>query len=319
MATGQTLRRAETWAVVVLSALCLQCGSTTTGPSAVPSAQLAPMAALSPGVTTPAVVLPPEVLVGAGDIGLCTGGGNPQATARLLDAIDGTVVALGDNAYMSGTAEDYRNCYDPTWGRHKSRTRPVPGNHEYETAGGAPYFDYFGMNAGPPGLGYYSFDLGNWHVIALNSNIAVGAGSAQGRWLRADLAASQAQCTIAYWHFPRFSSGRHGDQPQMRDFWSLLYDAGAEIVLSGHDHDYERFGLQDADGGADPVRGLRQFVVGTGGAVPTPFIDVRPNSEARITNTLGVLKLTLGAGRYSWELVPVPGSGSGDAGSATCH
>jgi 3',5'-cyclic AMP phosphodiesterase CpdA len=260
--------------------------------------------------------LPPEVFVGAGDIGLCSGGGNPAATARLLDAIAGTVFTAGDNVYPSGTAQEFRECYDPTWGRHKGRTRPVPGNHEYETGGAAPYFEYFGTNAGPPGLGYYSFELGNWHAIALNSNIPVGAGSAQGAWLRADLASSRARCTIAYWHHPLFSSGQNGNQSQMRDFWRLLYDADADIVLSGHDHLYERFTPQQQDGFPDPTRGIRQFTVGTGGALLSPIVTVRPNSEVRIS-ALGVLRLTLNADSYQWSFIPV--SGPGDSGTGTCH
>jgi hypothetical protein len=258
----------------------------------------------------------PEVFVGAGDIALCTGDGNHEATARLLDSIGGTVFALGDNAYFSGTAEEYRDCYDRTWGRHKLRTRPVPGNHEYESPGAIPYFDYFGPNAGPHGLGYYSFDLGSWHVVALNSNIPVSAGSAQAAWLRDDLSASRARCTIAYWHHPRFSSGNHGNQEQMRPFWQILHEAGADVVLSAHDHIYERFAPQDPDGFPDAVHGIRQFVVGTGGATPYSFPSVRPNSEMRIS-AFGVLKLTLSADAYDWEFVPV--SGPGDFGTGVCH
>jgi hypothetical protein len=161
------------------------------------------------------------VFVGAGDIGLC-GSPGPELTAKLLDGIPGTVFTLGDNAYNSGTAREYRDCYDRSWGRHKVRTRPVPGNHEYESPGAAPYFEYFGFNAGPAGLGYYSFDLGAWHIVALNSNIAARRNSVQGQWLRADLASSQSRCTIAYWHHPLFTSGPDGATAEMRDFWSIL-------------------------------------------------------------------------------------------------
>ncbi len=262
--------------------------------------------------------LPTEIFVGAGDIAQCGSEGmaRSQATARLLDGVGGTVFALGDNAYPSGALQDYRNCYDPTWGRHRARTRPVPGNHEHETAAGAGYYEYFGANAGPAGRGYYSFDLGNWHVIALDSSIPVGNGTAQAAWLRHDLATSSKMCTLAYWHFPRFSSARHGNQPQMGEFWRLLHDAGAEIVLAGHDHVYERFGPQDPDGLPDPQRGIRQFVVGTGGAPPYPFVDVKPNSEVRISTT-GVLRLALKAGGYDWDFIPV--SGQADSGSGNCH
>jgi hypothetical protein len=270
----------------------------------------------SPAPFVPEIALPTETFVGAGDIGQCGPGGVPQATARLLDSIDGTVFALGDNAYPSGSAQDYRNCYDPTWGRHKNRTRPVAGNHEYDTASASGYYEYFGGDAGPFGVGYYSYELGNWHVIALNSNIPVGRASAQASWLRADLAARATKCTIAYWHFPLFSSSRHGNQEQMREFWRILYEAGADIVLSAHDHVYERFGPQDPDGSADLERGIREFVVGTGGAPPYPFVDVKPNSEVRLS-TNGVLKLALKAGSYDWTYVPV--SGPADSGSGSCH
>ncbi len=310
--------RATTWTVVVLGVVCLSCGSTTlTGPTGVPPRVSASNAIPIPSVPDIAsLARPTEIFVGAGDIGQCGNGGVPQATARLLDSIGGTVFALGDNAYPSGRAQDYRDCYDPAWGRHKGRTRPVAGNHEYDTASGAAYYDYFGPNAGPPGAGYYSFELGNWHVIALNSNIAVGRASAQAAWLRADLAGSSAKCTIAYWHFPLFSSSKHGNQAQMREFWRILYDAGADLALGAHDHVYERFGPQDPDGSPDQERGIREFIAGTGGAPPYPFVDVKPNSEVRMSAN-GVLKLALKSGGYDWDFVPV--SGPGDSGSGTCH
>ena len=302
--------------VVVLSVISARCsGREVTGPSDVPKATT-PFLPPRSDAAFPVEQSRPEVFVGAGDIALCTSDGRHEETARLLDGIGGTVFALGDNAYSSGSAEEYRNCYDRTWGRHKSRTRPVAGNHEYESPGASPYFEYFGPNAGPYGVGYYSFDLGGWHVVALNSNVPVSAGSAQGEWLRADLSASRATCTLAYWHHPRFSSGQHGDQGQMRDFWQILHDAGAEIVLSAHDHTYERFAPQDPGGFPDGARGIRQFVVGTGGAKPYPFTNVRANSEVRLS-TIGVLKLTLSAGGYDWEFVPV--SGPGDFGTGVCH
>jgi len=308
--------RAIALAVVVLGVVCLSCGGTRdtlTGPTNLPTGV---RSATPSGPDLAPLALPTEIFVGAGDIGQCTGGGVAQATARLLDSIDGTVFALGDNAYPSGTAQDYQGCYDATWGRFKSRTRPVAGNHEYDTAAGAPYYAYFGANAGPASAGYYSFDLGNWHVIALNSNIPVGRASAQAAWLRADLAASTARCTLAYWHFPLFSSSQHGNMDQMREFWRILHDAGAEIVLSAHDHVYERFAPQDPDGSADPERGIREFVAGTGGAPPYPFVNVKANSEVRMSAN-GVLKLTLKAGSYDWNFVSL--AGPGDAGSGTCH
>ena len=305
---------------VVLSLVSTYCGrrgETLTGPTDL--ASFASTAFLTTESDTELPLGPPaapEVFVGAGDIALCTRDGNHEATAQLLDAIGGTVFALGDNAYYSGTAEEYRDCYDRTWGRHKNRTRPVPGNHEYETPGASGYFDYFGINAGPHGLGYYSFDLGAWHVVALNSNIPVSAGSTQGAWLRADLAANRSRCTLAYWHHPRFSSGQHGNQEQMRDFWQILHEAGAEIILSAHDHVYERFAPQNPDGFPDPAHGVRQFVVGTGGARPYAFASLRANSEIHMS-TRGVLKLTLSADGYTWEFISV--AGPGDFGTASCH
>jgi calcineurin-like phosphoesterase family protein len=313
---GSRVKRAVRWTLASLAVVGLSCGGTRTGltgPSTLPIGNLAEI----PFGTDVTPVFPTEIFVGAGDIAQCTDGGVPQATARLLDSIDGTVFALGDNAYPSGTAENYHSCYDTTWGRHKSRTRPVPGNHEYDSAStAAPYFDYFGASAGASGLGFYSYDLGNWHIIALNSNIAVGARSAQAAWLRNDLTVNASRCTLAYWHFPLFSSSKHGNIEQMREFWRILDDFGAEIVLSAHDHVYERFAPQDADGVADPVGGIREFVVGTGGAPPYPFVDVKPNSEVRLS-TNGVLRLALKAGGYDWTFIPV--SGEGDSGSATCH
>jgi Calcineurin-like phosphoesterase len=261
-----------------------------------------------------------SVFVGAGDIADC-GNDNDEATASLLDGIAGTVYTLGDNAYSSGTATEFAQCYDPTWGRHKARTRPSPGNHDYKTSGASAYYDYFGALAGPSGQGYYSFDLGGWHIISLNSEISMSAGSAQETWLRADLAASSAQCTLAYWHKPRFSSGtKHGSNTSAEPLWQALYDFHAEIVLGGHEHNYERFAPQTAAGVADPTNGIREFVVGTGGESHyddegTPL----PNSEVFNGTTYGVLKFTLGTGTYSWEFVPVAGQSFSDSGSGTCH
>jgi acid phosphatase type 7 len=259
----------------------------------------------------------PETFVGAGDIAIC--GGNAEATAKLLDSIGGTVFTLGDNAYSSGTRADFQNCYDPSWGRHRSRTRPSPGNHDYATPGAAPYFEYFGANAGAPGVGYYSFDLGAWHIISLNSNVATDAGSPQAAWLRADLAANAApRCTLAYWHHPLFSSGPNGSRetPVMREIYRILYNASADLVLVGHDHTYERFAPQDADGRLDPLRGIRQFVVGTGGVPLYDFPAIQPNSEVRL-KAHGVMRLILSSDRYQWDFLAV--SGAGDSGTTPCH
>ncbi|HEY3279468.1 MAG TPA: metallophosphoesterase [Gemmatimonadales bacterium] len=257
------------------------------------------------------------VFVGAGDIGDC--GNAARTTAALLDSIPGTVFTAGDNAYGSGTADQYASCYDPTWGRHKARTRPTLGNHDYRTDRGAPTYQYFGALAGDSGRGYYSYDLAGWHIIALNSNLDLKPGSAEERWLRADLAAHPARCTLAYWHHPLFSSGEHGNYAPARPLWDALYEAGADVVVSGHDHTYERFAPQTPAGRPDPARGIREFVVGTGGAGLYQFMTLERNSEVRNNRTHGVLKLTLRAAGYDWEFVPAAGGKFRDKGSGECH
>src|SRR5215207_292310 len=209
------------------------------------------------------------VLVGAGDIASCRSTGD-EATAGLLAGIDGTVATFGDHAYPEGSAENFAECYEPSWGQFKARTMPSPGNHEYEKPGASAYFDYFGTAAGDPGEGYYSYDLGSWHLVALNSNCGEGEircdpGSPQGRWLKVDLAANdEAACTLAYFHHPLFTSGsyRPGIE-RVESLWEILYAAGVDVVLNGHDHNYQRFAPQDPEGRADPEDGIRQFVVGT--------------------------------------------------------
>ena len=259
-----------------------------------------------------------EILVGAGDIAQCGGVGD-EATADLLDGIQGTVFTTGDNVYPDGTASEFANCYDASWGRHKNRTRPSAGNHDYHTSGAAGYYGYFGGSAGERGKGYYSYDLGAWHIVALNSNIEKDAGSPQLQWLAADLAANPSICTLAYWHRPRFSSGRHGNSDGSKPFWDTLYAAGADVVLAGHDHDYERFAPQDPDGAADPGNGIRQFVVGTGGKSVRPFESISENSEVRDDSTFGVLKLALFSSHYEWQFVPTEGAGFSDSGLTNCH
>ncbi|HEX9872657.1 MAG TPA: metallophosphoesterase [Candidatus Tectomicrobia bacterium] len=285
------------------------------------------LSGLGSAVPGPATVLAQAgdpVLVGAGDITSC-GQDRDEATAQLLDGIASTVFTLGDNAYPDGTLAEFTDCYGPTWGRHKDRTRPSPGNHDYHTAGAAGYYTYFGTAASPRETnctsdcqGYYSYDLGAWHIIVLNSEIERGAGSAQEQWLRADLAANQRTCTLAYWHKPRFSSGQHGNATSVQAFWQALYEYGADVVLNGHDHTYERFAPQNPDGQADPTRGIREFVVGTGGASLYSFPAIQANSEVRDNTTWGVLKLTLHATSYDWQFVPIAGQTFSDAGSANC-
>ena len=272
-------------------------------PSAVPSltATLAPSSATPPATPTAAPTGEPAVvatLVAVGDVADCDRPDDSD-TAAIAAAIPGTIALLGDNVYEDGSSEQYAACYDPTWGSLKDRTRPAPGNHDYQTEGASGYFEYFGEAAAPPG-GWYSYELGGWHVVVLNSECDhVGgckAGSAQEQWLKADLAASGASCTAAMWHQPRFSSGKHGSAETYGAFWRDLYAADADLVLNGHDHDYERFAPLDPSGDVDVARGLREFVVGTGGKSHYGFPgEAIEGSEVRNDDALGVLILTLRA------------------------
>jgi hypothetical protein len=266
----------------------------------------------------------------AGDIARCAnrdaGWSGAADTARTVAAglaadPAAVVLTLGDHTYPRGRTKEFSDCYGPTWGRFKDRTLPAPGNHEYYTPKAAPYFSYFGERAG---RGYYSLELGGWHIVSLDSNLAPAQHAIQLEWLRADLASHPARCTLAFWHHPLYSSGGHGSIPKMRDAWRLLQQAGAELVLSGHDHDYERFAPQDADGRLDRALGMRQFVVGTGGAYPTPFLLTVDNSEMRDNGRTGVLRLRLLDGRYEWEFLEsgrltALGLPSPDRGSDVCH
>ncbi|HMB74407.1 MAG TPA: metallophosphoesterase, partial [Gammaproteobacteria bacterium] len=262
----------------------------------------------------------PPVLVGAGDIASCNG--NAEQTALLLDEIPGTVFTTGDHAYEEGTPAEFDACYQPTWGRHNSRTRPVPGNHDYKTLNATGYYDYFGPAAGDASKGYYSYDIGDWHVVALNSECAFIGGcdsaSPQGQWLRRDLVSNPGQCTMAYWHTARYSSSLHGSDPTYSDLWQILFDAGVELVVSAHDHTYERFAPQDANGNAHAL-GVRAFVVGTGGRSLYGISKTEPNSEIHNDDTYGVLKLALNTGSYEWEFIPVAGGTFTDQGSAACQ
>jgi acid phosphatase type 7 len=265
-----------------------------------------------------------SVILAAGDIAKCTSLGDTQ-TAAIIQKISGTVLPLGDNAYDSGLPSEYATCYDPTWGAFKTRSKPVPGNHDYITAGAAGYFGYFGAAAGDPTQGYYSYNLGSWHILAINSNcVQVGGcntNSPQETWVRADLAASKAKCVLAYWHHAFYTSGTEGSGRalQMAAIWNDLYTAGADVVLSGHQHNYERFAPQDAAQNLDTARGVVQFVVGTGGGNFTPLTSpLQPNSLTSLQNTYGVLQLTLHASSYSWKFIPVSGSYT-DSGTANCH
>ena len=234
------------------------------------------------------------------------------------------MLTLGDTAYDDGSAEQFTRCYMPSWGRFRDRTYPAPGNHDYQTADASGYYEFFGPRAGQPGKGWYSFDRGRWHLIALNSNCdEVGGcqpGSEQERWLRADLAAHPARCTLAFWHHPRFSSGTtHGSDPAVGGLWLALYEAGADVVLVGHEHNYERFAPLDPLGGVDPARGVREFVVGTGGKSHYRFGSPLPGSEARNSDSFGLLELQLRPTGYSWRFLPAQGGSFQDSGSASCH
>jgi len=365
------LRRRILGTVILLAASACREPNTTPSTSDDTSIAARRVAARDPGSwladyvrhPRPPLASDPAVLAGAGDIARCypgedvtqfqrPGPANPATqTARLLEKMkSATVMAVGDNAYEFGSPIDYAGCYDPTWGTLRSRTRPSTGNHEYLTPGAAGYFAYFGQRAAPP-LGYYSYDLGSWHVVVINStpqvyacwppefdevppgfpslpvppNPGPDAGRAcagdiaQQAWLAADLASHRdALCTIAYFHHPRFSSGMHGNQYQMQKMWDILYAGNADVVVSGHDHLYERFAPQNPDGGADGVRGIRQFTVGTGGAEFYSVSVRQPNSEVLINTVHGVLALALGNGQYGWSFVGIDGNVA-DSGSGTCH
>jgi hypothetical protein len=265
--------------------------------------------------------LPPAadpVIAAAGDI--AGSGTGDEATARLLDSIaPQAVLTTGDNAYESGTLAEFNSFYDPTWGRHRAITHPVPGNHEYTTAGAAGYFDYFGAASGVRGKGYYSYNLGAWHLIALNSEIAHDAASVQVAWLKSDLATSTAKCTLAYWHKPRFTAGNYSDFPEYTPFWQALWDANADVVLAGHDHNYQRYSPLNPTGIADSARGLREFVVGTGGR---SHYALRADSRRAAGNgtAFGVLKLTLHPTSFDFSFLPQAGQTYSDSGSAiSCH
>jgi acid phosphatase type 7 len=259
-------------------------------------------------------------LVGAGDIAAC-GLDTDTATAKLIDAMPGAVFTAGDNAYPDGTPDQFKNCYAPTWGQFLDRTRPAAGNHDWQTRDLAGYLGYFGAEAAPDGKSWYAYDLGTWHIVVLDSDCGsvggCGADSVQGHWLSANLAASSARCTLAIWHHPRFSSGEHGNDEEVAPFWRTLYDAGADVVINGHDHDYERFAPQDPDAHADGARGIREFVVGTGGAALRTFPSTVANSELRAI-AHGVIRLVLHPSSYDWSFTSTTGDVL-DSGSSACH
>jgi hypothetical protein len=282
-----------------------------------------PYSNVANATTTALTTTSSPVLVGAGDIATPSAQ-NDEATAKLLDGIPGTVYTLGDNTYPDGAPSEFTNYYGPTWGRHKARTKPSVGDHEYITSGASGYFGYFGAAAGKPSEGYYSYNLGEWHVVVLNSNCTkvggCGSTSPMVTWLKNDLAANPRKCTLSYFHHPLFSSGgEHGNISSVRPIWDALYAANADVVLNGNDHNYERFAPQAPSGVADSARGIREFVVGTGGGGLYSFGTIKANSQVRNNTTHGVLKLTLHSSSYTWKFVPVAGKSFTDSGTTTCH
>jgi hypothetical protein len=306
--------------------LCTGCAGS---PAKLPPRANQPEASAKPQAPAVKSAVKSYVLVGAGDIASCKSIEGAIATAKIIEQIPGTVFAAGDLAYEKGSAEEFINCYDKTWGRFKDRTRPTPGNHEYYTKTGAPYFAYWGVQAVPAGKSYYSFDLGSWHIIALNTNCnapGVGGcttGSEQEQWLKKDLIAHADACIAAYGHHALYSSGvlkNHALHPELRPLWQDLYNAHADLILAGHEHSYERFAPQDPNGNSDAKNGIREIVVGTGGRSHDPLGFPIPNSEIRNADSFGVLKLTLSPGKYRWEFIPVDAEGGfRDSGEGYCH
>ncbi|MDF3036156.1 MAG: alkaline phosphatase [Paucimonas sp.] len=309
------LSRAGKWGTILLtSVVCLGCFFSRGW-----SATSSPLqeSAAGPGIT----------LYAAGDIADCRKSlpekSGAARTAVLVEKMlasdaDAVVLTLGDLTYPRGLLAEFEGCYEPTWGRFKHRTFPSPGNHEYYTPGAAGYYQYFGETAGPLRRGYYSFNLGTWHIVSLNSNLKAERYAEQLEWLANDLAQHPSRCTLAYWHHPYFSSGGHGNHPFMSQVWRTLESAGAEVVLSGHDHDYERFAPQNAEGIKNEQHGMRQFVVGTGGAHLTRFVFRKPNSEAASNSVYGVLRMVLKENSYEWEFVSIDGAVL-DKDAALCH
>jgi hypothetical protein len=299
-------------AAVAILSIWIACGG-----QGAPSSPTGPTSGGSALTPEPAPIQQTVVLTGAGDLANCETPEAAEKVAQLLDNIEGLLFTAGDNAYENGTLEEFQRCYGPTWGRHLARTRPSPGNHDYNIRGAAGYFQYFGELAGPPGLGYYSYDYGAWKILSLNSMAPADPGSAQFNWVKQELANSTSKCTMAYWHHPVFSSGHDGNLPNMRSIWQLLFDYRAEIVVVGHSHNYERFAPQDLNAQRMPGRGIREFVVGTG-TYFTRILSTAANSEVINGNTNGVLKLTLAPTDYVWEFIPVAGKSFRDSGGDAC-
>ena len=308
--------------LTLLLALVLVAGACSGSDDPAPAPEVTTPTTVRPSTTT-STTLPVGTILAAGDIASCNSGGD-EATANLLDARpNALVVTLGDNVTDTGTAAEFANCYDPTWGRHKGRTRPALGDREYGVFRAGGYYGAFGSAAGDPPLGWYSYNLGTWHIIVMNSNCEVvgcATGGSQEVWLRQDMGANPRPCTLAIWHHPRWSSGTtHGPTPAVAPLYQALHDAGVDVLLSAHERNYERFPPLDPAGNFDPARGVRQFVVGTGGRGHQPLGPPLNGSQARNDNTLGLLALTLRPTSYDWQFVPEAGKTYTDAGSGTCH
>jgi hypothetical protein len=305
-----------------LAGTLVACSSPQTATGPTPLAASAAVTVVDPGTTSTPTSPPPASgasasLVVAGDVGWC---GSPAVgqTARLVDGLPGDLLLVGDLAYPNGTPDDFRRCFDPEYGRFRARFRPLPGNHEYDRADAEGYFGYFGAAAGPGRAGYYAFEAGTWQVLAMNSAAPIGRGSAQIDWARQELQRNRHLCTAVAVHHPYESSGQHGRTPFLDDLWQMLYEEQVDVVFNGHEHLYERLVPMAPGRRADPVRGIRQFTVGTGGAPLYPSARPTPNSEVAL-QVWGVLAATLRPGLMEWRFVEAATGGTADAGVATCH
>ncbi len=293
--------------------------SVAAGPTSTPNrtrTPVGPTATKVPPTATPPPSGNDPIVLATGDSRTgCNSGA--AATANLLSRYpSSTLLLFNGDATDTGASSEFTTCFDTTFGKYKAQLRPVPGNHEYGTSGASGYFGYYGAQAHSPG--YYSFNVGTWHVVALNSEIDISGTSSQMTWLKNDLAANRTQCTIAYWHEPRWSSGNHGNNTFVAAVWQTLYDNNVDLVFNGHDHDYERFAPQNPAGAADSARGIREFVIGTAGAPPYSFSTIRANSQVRMTGSYGVVQFTLHPTSYEWKWIGATGSFA-DAGTTACH
>jgi len=305
MVQGRILRQSR-WpaALCLVACTAVACGGEGSGP---PSGPTEPPPRGGSGQTVEVIAV--------GDIGWCGSRGTSE-TAQLAESLSGWLLLVGDIAYPNGSASDFQRCFDPAWGRFRGRWYPVPGNHDYLTPGASAYFDYFGAAAGSDRSGFYALSLGDWQILMLDSNIPSQRNSAQWEFVRREMDLQRRPCTLAVWHHPLFTSGQNGPNLNMRDLYALLEAAGADVVINGHDHLYERFASQSADG-RPTDRGIRQFTAGTGGAELYRFVTTAPNSEVRIAQ-YGILRLALQPGGYRWEFVLTAG-GLADSGNDICH